>query len=687
MIQDDIESARAHLNEGNWAEAEAAAQRALAQDPNLAPAMLFAGIAVFQSGRPEEGIKWMQRAAATDPSESDYLYNLGIAFNGLNQWSEAAAALRQAVALRADFPLAWQTLGLTLRISGDATGAIEAFRNAVKYKPDFLQAQNDLGVTLATSRRLVEAVETFRAAVELAPDRADVLNNLANALVELRRWDEAIPLLHRALKLNPDLPQAYANLGNALRGKNRPEEAIASLKKAIQLDPQSVDPATNLIVCLRDIGRLEEAAAVERHVLEVDPTNSLTNTNRLFHLYFDATKDEASIYREHARWNERFAAPLTAATAEPHTNDRSENRRLRVGYVSPDFRRHCQAYFTYPLLSNHSRESFEIFCYASIIDPDQNTEQLRKFADVWRDCVGKSDAEVAEMIRDDRIDVLVDLTMHMMNGRPLLFARRPAPVQVAWLAYPGTTGLEAIDYRLTDPYLDPPGAGDANYCEKSFRLPNTFWCYHPLRLEPPVNDLPALKNGLVTFGCLNASRKITDRTLDLWAKVLASVAGSRLVMLYPPGEARQRVLGRLGVPAERVEFVPFQDPLNYRQTYHRIDLGLDTLPYNGHTTSLDSYWMGVPVVTRVGETVVGRAGWSQLNNLQLTELVARTDEDFVKIAAGLAGDLPRLANLRATLRGRMAKSPLMDAPRFARDMESAYRQMWTAWCRSNPAAG
>ena len=224
--------------------------------------------------------------------------------------------------------------------------------------------------------------------------------------------------------------------------------------------------------------------------------------------------------------------------------------------------------------------------------------------------------------------------------------------------------------------------GDEFYSEKSIRLPDTFWCYDPLERNPAVKASPASQNGFVTFGCLNATRKINDRTLKLWSKVLAAVGNSRLIMMYAPGEGRGRVLEKLGVPADRVDFVPFQTRQDYRDMYHRIDVGLDTLPYNGHTTSLDSFWMGVPVVTRVGDTVVGRAGWSQLNNLGLTELAGRTDEEFVHIAANLAGDIPRPAHLRATMRGRMEKSPLMDGPRFARNMEAAYRRMWVDWCRT-----
>ncbi len=301
-----------------------------------------------------------------------------------------------------------------------------------------------------------------------------------------------------------------------------------------------------------------------------------------------------------------------------------------------------------------------------------------------------TDAEVAQQIREDRIDILVDLTMHMSLGRSLVFARKPAPIQVAWLAYPGTTGLSTMDYRLTDPFLDPPGMHDHDYCEISVRLPDTFWCYDPLSEETEIGELPALRDGHITFGCLNNFCKASPRTLELWARVLQAVKGSRFLLLAVPGQHRQTIqdfFQSKGIEADRLDFVEFQARPDYLKVYRRIDIGLDTLPYNGHTTSLDSFWMGVPVVSRIGSTVVGRAGWSQLCNLDLKELAAQSDDQFVRIAVDLAGDLERLNNLRKTLRERMKRSPLMDAPKFARSVESAYRTMWKTYCASPEKSG
>jgi len=369
---------------------------------------------------------------------------------------------------------------------------------------------------------------------------------------------------------------------------------------------------------------------------------------------------------------------------------------MRIGYVSPDFRDHVDSFFTIPLLANHDHQQCEIFCYASVARPDAVTERLRGYADVWRSTVKLTDQELADLVRSDQIDILVDLKMHTANNRLLMFAQRPAPVQVCWLAYPGTTGLSTIDYRLTDPYLDPPGLFDSFYAEESLRLPETFWCYDPLTDQPPVNALPARTSGVITFGCLNNFCKVNEDCLMLWARVLQAVPQSRLLLLAPSDPARERVLAILqqeGIAAARVEFANRVPRPEYLKLYHRFDFGLDPVPYNGHTTSLDAFWMGVPTLTLVStKTVLGRGGWTQLCNLGLQELAAETPEQYVALAAGLAGDLTRLEELRSTLRQRMLRSPLMDGKRFARHVEQLYRQMWRRWCHGrqpsiNPAPG
>jgi predicted O-linked N-acetylglucosamine transferase (SPINDLY family) len=347
---------------------------------------------------------------------------------------------------------------------------------------------------------------------------------------------------------------------------------------------------------------------------------------------------------------------------------------------------HPCALFLLPLFRHHDRRQFEIICYAQVTHPDLHTRQFQDLVPVWRNTVRRTDSEVAAMIRDDQIDILVDLKLHTAGNRLLIFAHKPAPVQVTWLGYPGTTGMNAIDYRLTDPHLDPPDGDQTCYSERTIRLPDTFWCYDPLTDEPQVNALPCLQNGYVTFGSLNNFLKINDDVLSLWAQVLGGIPGSRLILLAPQGSARRRVLDRMtsaGISPDRIEMLDRHPRCQYLQTFHRIDISLDTFPYNGHTTSLDSFWMGVPVITLVGPTIVGRAGLGQLTNLGLPDLIAHAPEQYIQIATKLAADTPRLNDLRSTLRQRMKVSPLMNADRFTRNIESAYRIMWQTWSASS----
>ena len=356
---------------------------------------------------------------------------------------------------------------------------------------------------------------------------------------------------------------------------------------------------------------------------------------------------------------------------------------LRIGYVCPYFRLHAAAFFLMPALSHHDAARVQVYCYSGVREPDAITRRFQALPVAWRDTAGLSDAELAAQIRADQIDILVDITLHMQDSRLLTFARRPAPVQVTWLGYPGTTGLSAIDYRLTDPILDPPGQNDDLYSERSIRLPRSFWCYAPVVETAEVSPPPALESGRITFGCLNNFHKVTAETLDLWVEVLAATPNSRLILLSPPGAHRETVgqrFGRAGVAAARIEFVDRLPSEAYFRLYQRIDICLDTVPYPVHTTTLDSLWMGVPVISLEGPTTVGRGGVSILTNVDLQGLIARTPEEYVAVSRAVAGDLPALAELRQTLRGRLRASALMDGARFAADLEGAFALMWRAYC-------
>jgi predicted O-linked N-acetylglucosamine transferase (SPINDLY family) len=497
------------------------------------------------------------------------------------------------------------------------------------------------------------------------------------------KFDEALELYRHALRLNPDHAVTRNSLGAALRELGRLGEAEASLRRALCVKPDYADALGNLGIVLWHQARLDEALSHFRAALRIRPDAADIHSNLILTLNYHPGYDARAIQEECSRWNQQHAEPLKKLS-QSHSNRPDPKRRLRIGYVSPDFRDHIDSLFIIPLLSNHDHGQYEVFAYANVPRPDAVTQRLQGHVHVWRNTVGLSGQQVADLVRGDQIDILVDLELHVASNQLLVFARKPAPVQVAWLGYPGTTGLSTIDYRLTDPYLDPPGLFDQFYSEESIRLPDTFWCYDPLSEEPSVNGLPALQTGVITFGCLNNFCKVNEGCMALWAKVLRKVPQSRLLLRAPRGQAQDFVSAtcqKEGIALSRIELVDSLPRPEYLRLYNRIDLGLDPLPYNGHTTSLDAFWMGVPTLTLVGSRVVGRAGFSQLCNLGLRELAAQTPGEYVELAARWADDLDRLQELRGSLRERMRNSPLMDGKRFARHAERAYRQMWQRWCQ------
>jgi protein O-GlcNAc transferase len=598
------------------------------------------GISLMLQGK--DALSCLQKACVLLPTDVDAQFCLANVYLARAQYDDATACYRSALGLKPDFVDAHYNLGVSLERSGHADDAIASYRRAIAINADYAEAHFNLGNVLRDTGQLQEAAASYRAALTIKPDFIAACSNLGHALRSLGRLDEALASYNRAIEIRPDLAEGYSNLGSVFKDAGRLDEAIACFSRAVELDPNAIQAHSNLVYTL------------------------------CFHPSFD----DHRILAEARQFAELHPPPHFSGV--PVRSDTS-GRRLRIGYVSPDFRRHCQALFTIPLLSNHDHAQFEIFCYAHLPRSDEISERLSGYADVWRLTHDKSDAQLADMIIADGIDILVDLTMHMNQGRPMLFADRAAPVQIAWLAYPGSTGIAAMDYRFTDPWLDPNGEGDDAYTETSIRLADTFWCYDPLDTGLHPNELPALTAGYITFGCLNNFCKVSDDTLHRWGQVMKRLPSSRLILLSYAGSPRQHVLDLLGecdIAAERIEFVGYQQRLEYLKTYHRIDICLDTLPYNGHTTSLDACWMGVPVVTQVGNTIVGRAGWSQLNNLGLSALAAFDERAFVEIAVSLASDLQALSRLRQTLRSKMQASPLMDAKRFAVAIEAAYRKVW-----------
>jgi len=714
----------AHTNLGNALkesrrldEAIAAYRRAIDINPNGAQAHTFLAIALYDNRQLDQAIAAYRRVIELQPNLASAHNNLGVALKDTGQFDEAITAYRVAIALKPDFPEAHGNLGNALLEKGQLDEAIAAYHRAIALRPNYAEAHSNLGRALREKGELDEALAACRAAIAIRPNYAEAHNILGIVLQGKGLIDEAITAFREAISLKANDASAHGNLANALKDKGQLDLAIAAYHQAMALKPNDADAYGNLGNAFKQSGQLDLAIAAYRRAIAIKPSFAEAHSNLLLLLFYHPAYGPREIAEEQQRWNLQHAEPLRRAqggllrqfvgppsmdsgraastgSGRAHANDPSSERRLRIGYVSPDFREHVVAQNILPLFLHHDRNQFDITCYAQVPQPDATTRWFGQHADRWRSIVGISDGQVAQQIRDDQIDILVDLALHSANNRLRIFARKPAPVQVTFAGYPGSTGLSAIDYRLSDPYLDPPAPeapGDESvYSEKTIRLPDSFWCYDSLeKMDVSVNGLPALESGIITFGCLNNFCKINDVVLALWARVLKQVHGSRLLLLTQEGSHRQRTVERLsqeGIDPARIEFASRRARREYLLLYHRIDIGLDSFPYNGHTTSLDSLWMGVPVITLVGQTPVSRAGWSQLSNLGLSEFAGETPDQFVQIAADLAQDLNKLQSLRASLRQRMEQSPLMDAPKFARNIEAAYREMWRRYCSAADAS-
>ncbi len=694
-----------------WQEAAAAYQRSLAIDPRRADVRFAQGRALQAVGDLAGAIQAYQAASELQADFADALNNIGNCHQLLGNLDHAEAAYRQTLSLRPNDAGAMSNLGTVLQATNRLDDAVKLLRAAADLEPAAAGHAVNLGAALCDQRKYAEAIQVLRRVIQRDANNAEAAYNLGNALLGLGRPQDAAEQYKAALRLRPGYADAFDNLGNAYKELGQFGLAQKAYESSIQSKPKSLVAINNLACLLRTLGKLEEAEAALRAGLRLDANHSALHNNLGNVLKDSGALDEAiecferaitldpgnweahsnlayaitfretngmAVLQECLRWNARHAVPLMQNSSDSRPDSAAPHRRLRIAYVSPDFRDHCQSLFTIPLLSHHDHTAFEIFCYSSVERPDRHTAQIARCADTWREVRALDDAALCDVIRGDGIDVLVDLTMHMANGRPLVFARRAAPVQVAWLAYPGTTGISAMDYRVSDPRLDPPEF-ENHYTERTIRLPDSFWCYDPLTKEPDVSPLPAQSRGHVTFGCLNNPCKLTDHTLRLFGMVMRALPHARLLLMAPAGSRRERLLERLlsfAIARNRVDFVPYRPRSEYLRTYHEIDIGLDTFPYNGHTTSLDALWMGVPVVTRVGRTCVGRGGLSQLFQLDLVEFAAQTDEAFARAAITLASDLPQLARLRQELRPRLQRSPLMDGKRFATNIEALYQEIF-----------
>lgn len=542
--------------------------------------------------------------------------------------------------------------------------------------------------------RLEEAAGLYRDLLAQDGTAADLWNNLGVILSELKRPAEAAAALRTALVLRPDYDKPWVGLGSEAFGGDRLDETVRCWNRAIRLEPQQgAGLWFNLGVVRQMRGEAAEAAAVFGRAEALMPDDPRVASQRLLCLnYLDLPGER--LLAEHRRFDERFGGARKPAV--PHANRPDPEKRLRIGYLSVEFREHLGAYFLTPLFEAADRGRFEIVCYSILPDShaDAHTARFRAQADGWRSVGHLDDEGLAAQIRADGIDILVDLAGHSGLNRLPMLALRPAPVQVTWLGYPNGTGMASVDYRIVDPVSDPIGPTDGHAVETLVRLPAPFLCFRPPASAPPVVPLPAGATGAVTFGSFNKLSKITDGTVALWAEVLRRVPGARLLLKDRPlSDAGTVAMVRArfaaaGIDPARLELVGFiKDGAGHLAAYNRIDIALDPHPYNGTITTCDTLWMGAPLVTLAGGRHAARVGASLMTAIGLPELVAATPDRYAAIAAELAGDLSRLMRLRMGMRERVRTSALCDEARFMRNLETAYRLMWRRWCDQRRTEG
>src|SRR5882672_9882366 len=716
-----LDQARNLHQRGYLPEAEMLYREILERSPRNADAMNMFGVLCAQRGDPTSALEWIGRAVDVDSQNAVYRFNFGKILLQLGRTREACGALERAAALDPGNTEAHNELGLALGEVGSFEAAETAFRKALSVDPGYWAAHNNLGLllhrvgrdeeagvslrraieiepqspgtlgnlglVLRTQGRAAEAVEAYRAALALSPRDPALLTNLGNAFADLSRHEDAVACFRDAVAAAPNHASAYYNWGSLYLRSEQFQSASEKFRAALAIDPHLGEAEVGLASALLDLGRIDEAIEAGRRALLLRPQDSDAHSRLLFTLLHSAEVGPRQVFEEHREWARKHADGFSSGFPR-HANSREPERRLRVGYVSGDFRHHSVAQFFEPVLARHDRGAFEIFCYHNLLRADETTERLRRSADSWCEIASLGDAEVADRVRADRIDILVDLSGHTKFNRLLVFARRPAPVQLTWLGYLNTTGLDAIDYRITDGHASPEGLLDELHSERLVRLPHSQWCYQAPPDCPDVAIPPAIREGKpVTFGAFSSLAKIGPRVIALWCTLLDRLPGARLLVMGVGLESmRDEYLSRFasaGVAPQRVELHGFLSFRDYLAAHAAVDMILDTFPYTGGTTTCHALWMGVPVLSLVGDSAPSRGGASVLETIGLNELLADTPEGYLDKARSLASDRERLADLRAGMRARMSASPLMDAGRFTRHLENAYRFMWRRWCHDS----
>lgn len=673
---------------GRLGEAAASYRRALALKPDIADIYNGFGNVLKAGGRLDEAVVCYGRALVLKADYADAYNNLGVALKDQGKPDLAVESFQRALVHQADNADAHNNLGIVLRHQGKLDQAAASYRRAIDCEKNHAEAHYNLGEVLRDQGKLDEAVAAYERALIQKPNYADALNNLGVTLNDQGQRQAALAAYRRALACRPNAALACGNLGNVLQDLGQLDAAEAAYRQALACRPNFAEAYYNLGNVFRQQGRLDEAVAAFETALVHKPDLSEAKMNLAFAHLYRSDVGLAGVLARARAWGE------THGTRVPwfaHERPGQTDRLPRIGFVSADFRRHAVGFLVVPAVEGLARAGYHVTCYSNSTKSDSLTARFVQAAAIWRPVAALSDDALAEVIRADGIDILIDLSGYTAGNRLHVFARKPAPIQVAcWVGYPATSGLAAMDYILADRHQLPPGT-ERFYTEAVVRLPDSYVAFEPPPDAPAVGDLPALSRGWITFGSFNMLEKITEEVVAVWSRVLLRLPTSRLLLktLALGCAATQRRYKALfadhGIAEERLELMgatPLAEHLSWMQ---RTDIALDSFPYAGGRTTLEALWMGLPVIALPRETFGSRHSLSYLATIGLGGLAASDADHYVDLAVALASDPARLAAMRSGLRARMLASPLCDAERFTGDLAGALTGMWHRWCTGEPA--
>lgn len=677
---------------GNASEALLYYMQATTSYPQYSPAYYNAGVIYSEMQRYKEALECYQAAITYNPFYVEAYCNIGVIYKNLGRLEEAIDYYQRALKVNPNFIIARNNLSIALtdygtkrKNEGYIKEGIRFYKQALFYNFQYADAYYNLGVAYGEQMKVEKAVFNYQLAIHFNPLCCQAFNNLGVIYKDQDNLEKAIQCYQAALTINPHFSQTLNNLGVIFTLQGRMDEAYEKIEGAIRENPTYSEAYNNLGVLYRDEGLIDTAIECYEKCLAICPTSRNASQNRLLAFNYSIIATPEKIYQAHEEWGEFFSSLLGKFIRPNIPIDREPSRKLRIGYISGDFFTHSVSYFIDAILTNHDRDSFHVICYSNVVKEDNKTQRFKSLASTWKSVYGLSAHQVATMIAEDRIDILVELSGHSAANRLDVMALKPAPIQVTYIGYPNTTGLKQIDYRFADEITDPLDTKQ-QYTEKLIRLPKCFLCYSPpLDACGPVVPLPCLTNGYITFGSFNNLAKINSEVLDLWAEILKRVPNSRFVIKCKPfaSESVQRKFKEQfvsrGISASRIDLLSLLPSLHdHLQSYRLMDLSLDTFPYAGTTTTCEALWMGVPVIPLKGVVHAQNVGLSLLKNIgePVDSLIANSKEEYISLAIQLANDTKRLKTIRETLRTKMKQSYLCRGKEFTKNIESVYRNIW-----------